>query len=53
MAEHFGWTLEYVEGLSMARLHEWMQITDGRAKGQQERQRREAFLSKGKKKGGR
>lgn len=44
MAEHFGWTLEYVEGLSVARLHQWQQITDGRGKGQQERERREKFL---------
>jgi hypothetical protein len=32
LAERFGWTLEYVEGLSMKRLHEHIQIEDGKAK---------------------
>ena len=44
MAEHFHWTLEYVEALPLSRLHEWTQITDGRSKGIAEARRREAFL---------
>jgi hypothetical protein len=32
MAEHFGWTLDYIEHLSIARLHEWIQIQDARNK---------------------
>ena len=31
IAEKFGWTLEYVDSLAMADLHEFMQIQDGRA----------------------
>lgn len=50
MAEHFHWTLEYVENLPLSRLHEWSQIADGRGKGQAERERRERFL-RGKKGG--
>ena len=44
MAEHFHWSLEYVEALPLSRLHEWTQITDGRGKGMAEARRREAFL---------
>jgi hypothetical protein len=32
LAERFGWTLDYIEDLSMARLHEWAQIVAGRNK---------------------
>jgi hypothetical protein len=32
LAERFGWTLEYVEGLTMGKLREFSQIEDGRAK---------------------
>ena len=32
MAEKFGWTLEYIDNLSMADLREYMQVMDGRAK---------------------
>jgi hypothetical protein len=32
LAERFGWTLEYVGGLSLKRLHEHIQIEDGKAK---------------------
>ena len=32
MAERFGWTLEYIEGLSMARWHEYLQVRDGESK---------------------
>ena len=35
LAEKFGWTLEYVEGLPLAKLHEWMQIADAQAKARQ------------------
>lgn len=35
IAERFGWTLEYVDGLSMADLHEFIQIEDGRIKARQ------------------
>jgi hypothetical protein len=34
MAERFGWTLEYIDGLPLARLHEWSQIEDARVKAQ-------------------
>ena len=44
MAEHFHWSLEYVEALPLSRLHEWTQITDGRGKGIAEARRREVFL---------
>ncbi len=46
MAEHFGWTLEYVENLSLARLYEWVAVANARAKGQDEAKRRKAFLSR-------
>jgi hypothetical protein len=32
MAQKFGWTLEYVDNLSMADLHEYWQIQDAKAK---------------------
>jgi hypothetical protein len=48
LAERFGWSLEYIEGLPMERLHEWFRILDGRNKGIAERHRREKFL-RGKK----
>jgi hypothetical protein len=32
LAERFGWTLDYIESLPLARLHEFYQIEDGRAK---------------------
>lgn len=31
MAERFGWTLEYIDALSLARWHELIQVDDGRA----------------------
>lgn len=31
LAEKFGWTLEYIDSLSMADLHEYLQIQDGAA----------------------
>lgn len=31
LVERFGWTLEYVDGLSMADLHELIQVDDGKA----------------------
>lgn len=31
IAEKFGWTLDYIDSLSIADLHEFMQIQDGRA----------------------
>lgn len=34
LAERFGWTLDYIEGLPMARLRELLQIDDGRSKSQ-------------------
>jgi hypothetical protein len=30
MAERFGWTLEYIDSLPMAKLHEYLQIEDGK-----------------------
>ena len=45
----FGWSLEYVEGLPLERLHEWIRIVEGRTKGQSEARRRGEFL-RGKKK---
>jgi hypothetical protein len=32
MEQKFGWTLEYVDNLSMADLHEYWQIQDAKAK---------------------
>lgn len=32
MAERFGWTLEYVRGLKMSDMREFMQVCDGRNK---------------------
>jgi hypothetical protein len=32
LAEHFGWTLEYIDSLSLADLHEYWMINTGRAK---------------------
>ena len=29
IAERFGWTLEYVDGLSVADIHEYTQVQDG------------------------
>lgn len=31
LAREFGWTLEYIDALSVADLHEYMQVTDGLA----------------------
>lgn len=31
MAEKFGWTLDYIDSLSVATLHEYLQIQDGLA----------------------
>ena len=28
LAEKYGWTLDYIDGLSVATLHEWVQIQD-------------------------
>jgi hypothetical protein len=33
LVERTGWTLEYIEALPLARLHEYQQVIDGRAKG--------------------
>jgi hypothetical protein len=32
MAERFGWTLEYIDGLPLAKLHEFIKIEDARNK---------------------
>jgi hypothetical protein len=48
MAEHFHWTLEYVERLPYARLQEWHAIAGARASGRAERDRRERFLKQAK-----
>lgn len=32
IAERFGWTLDYIDGLSLARLHEYLQIADAKGK---------------------
>jgi hypothetical protein len=32
MAETFGWTLDYIDGLSLSELYEYLQIQDARAK---------------------
>ena len=31
LAEKFGWTLEYIDSLAVANLHEYLQIQDGLA----------------------
>jgi hypothetical protein len=49
MCERFGWTLEYVRGMSIADLNEWQTIAEARHAGMNERNRRQGFLSgKGK-----
>lgn len=32
LVKETGWTLEYIDALSVADLHEWMQVRDGKAK---------------------
>jgi hypothetical protein len=32
LAREFGWTLDYIDALSMADLYEYLQITDGETK---------------------
>jgi hypothetical protein len=32
LAEKFGWSLEYIDSLSMADLHEYFHVQDGRQK---------------------
>lgn len=31
LAERYGWTLDYIDGLSLADLAEWIRIQDGKA----------------------
>jgi hypothetical protein len=31
MAERFGWTLDYIDSLPMAKQHEFLRIEDGKA----------------------
>lgn len=31
MAETFGWTLDYIDSLSVGQMHEWLAIQDARA----------------------
>jgi len=33
LVEETGWTLEYVDGLSVADMNEWIQVRDGERKG--------------------
>jgi hypothetical protein len=39
-AELFGWTLEYIDTISISDLHEWIQITDGKNKAIESRKNR-------------
>ena len=32
LAESFGWTLDYIDSLSMSDVEQWMQILDGKSK---------------------
>lgn len=32
MAERFGWTLEYIDAMSVEDLHQYLQITDAKGK---------------------
>lgn len=32
LVKETGWTLEYIDALSVATFHEWMQVKDGTAK---------------------
>lgn len=32
LAEKFGWTLDYIDGLPLKELHDYFRIQDGRAK---------------------
>jgi len=40
MAEKFGWSLEYIESLPLSRIHEYLQIEDGWAKGMESLRKR-------------
>lgn len=44
MAEKFGWTLDYIDGLPVSELFQFLQIEEGRAKATKE-------LSKSKRRG--
>ena len=39
MAEKFGWTLDYIESLPVAKLMEYMQVIDGRNEAAKKRKR--------------
>jgi hypothetical protein len=40
LAERMGWTLEYIDSLPLHRVHEWIQIEDGKAKARPKNQPR-------------
>jgi len=40
MAEKFGWTLEYIDSLPVARIMEFLQIEDGKGKAFEQTQKR-------------
>ena len=40
LAREFGWTLEYIDALSIADFHEYLQVADGKAKGLKDRPKR-------------
>jgi hypothetical protein len=39
LAERFGWTLEYIDGLAVQEMHDLIQIDDGRAKDREQQMR--------------
>jgi len=32
LAEDFGWTLDYIDNLSMAEVEKWLQVEDGKGR---------------------
>jgi len=32
LVDETGWTLDYIDSLPLSRLHEWLQVKDGREK---------------------
>jgi hypothetical protein len=40
LAERFGWTLEYIDNLSVGDMHELIQVDDGRRKAEASRRKK-------------
>jgi hypothetical protein len=48
LAEQYGWSLEYVDSLSLADMEEYFQIQDGTGKARSELRERNAAKKKGR-----